>query len=329
MAQFTDTKEEYEPSSDCSSGDETLSGVSWTIGPGQDYLSGKTISKQPRDRILSGESTSERPRDKILSGESKNITNKSEDDDSESIGSTDDSQSQLSQPWENGSKTTSNSDVSEIAIQSLLVEWKQRGLDRQMLQDPDRDRYSSDEEGTVNDNAADKLKIRAVTKRPTRLLPHATVVRPNLEPSMQKATPLKKIWCVKLMDDAPEINSEQLNVIKTYLKAKYRLSDLLSAQQIDRMTSNLKRWIQNGASDKGVVEEDSYKIRKQFYLKRKDMLYLNKEGIVACKRKEEDKVLYKYISIVLPQLYQTEMLFRSHDQMGHQGVDKMYKQKRF
>ena len=52
------------------------------------------------------------------------------------------------------------------------------------------------------DNAADVLKLMAVSKRPTRLLPHATVVRTNLEPSVQEATPLKKIWCVKLMDDA-------------------------------------------------------------------------------------------------------------------------------
>ena len=113
---------------------------------------------------------------------------------------------------------------------------------------------------------------------------------------MQEATPLKKIWCVKLMDDvhAPEIMeimSGQLNVIKAYLKARYRLSDLLRAQRNDRMTSNLKRWIENGAPDKGDLEEDSYKILKQFYMKRKDLLYLNKDGNVACKRKEDDKVL--------------------------------------
>ena len=66
-------------------------------------------------------------------------------------------------------------------------------------------------------------------------------------------------------------------------------------------------------------------------MKRKGLLYLNKDGIDACKRKEDDKVLYKYILIVLPQLYQTELLFRSHNQMGHQGVDKVYNriQKRF
>ena len=104
---------------------------------------------------------------------------------------------------------------------------------------------------------------------------------------------MKKIWCVKLMDDAhaPEIMSGQMNVVKTYLKARYRLSDLLRAQRNDRMTSSLKRWIENGAPDKGDLEEDSYKILKQFYLKRNDLLYLNKDGIVACKRKEEDKVL--------------------------------------
>ena len=69
------------------------------------------------------------------------MTDKSEYNDVESAGSSDDSKAQ---PWENTSETTSNSDVSEIAIHSLLVEWKQRGLHRQMHQDPDRDRYTSE-----------------------------------------------------------------------------------------------------------------------------------------------------------------------------------------
>ena len=53
-----------------------------------------------------------------------------------------------------------------------------------------------------------------------------------------------------------ELNS-QMRVMKTYLKARYRLSDLLRAQRNDRMTSNLKRWIENGSPDKGDLEEDS------------------------------------------------------------------------
>ena len=341
---FTDAKEEYEPSPDCSSGDETMSGESDTFEPVkddlseesdtfepvQDDLSGERLTRPPRDKILSGESGLKQPMDRVLSGESRNISDSLEYEVGESVDSSVDSRPQS---WDNTSETTSNSDMSEIAIHSLLVDWKQRGLDRETHQDPDRDRYTSDEDGTVVDNAADELELIAVSKRPTRLLPHGTLVRTNLEPSVQEATPLKKIRCVKLMDDAhaPEIMSGQMNVVKTYLKARYRLSDLLRAQRNDRMTSSLKRWIENGAPDKGDLEEDSYKILKQFYLKRNDLLYLNKDGIVACKQKEEDKVLYKYNSIVLPQLYQTELLFRSHDLMGHQGVDKVYNriQKRF
>ena len=126
-----------------------------------------------------------------MSGESRNVADKMEHDVGESVGSSDDSRPQS---WENTSETTSNSDISKIAIHSLWVDWKQRGLDREMHQDPDRDRYTSDEEGSVVDNAADKLELLAVSKCPTILLPHGTVVRTNVEPSVQEATLLKKIW---------------------------------------------------------------------------------------------------------------------------------------
>ena len=58
-------------------------------------------------------------------------------------------------------------------------------------------------------------------------------------------------------------------------------------------------------------------------MQKEGRLYLIRDGIMACKRREEDKVLYKYNAIVLPQLYQAELLFRSHDQMSHQGIDKV------
>ena len=65
---FTDAKSEYERSSDCSSGDETMSGESDTFGLVQDNLSGERLMRPPRDRILSGESDSTRPLDRVLSG---------------------------------------------------------------------------------------------------------------------------------------------------------------------------------------------------------------------------------------------------------------------
>ena len=99
------------------------------------------------------------------------------------------------------------------------------------------------------------------------------------------------------------------------------------------MTSNLKRWIENGAPDKGDLRRRRRQIpySETVLYAEEGRLYLNKDWIVACKRRDEDKVLYNYNAIVLPQLYQTELLFRSHDQMGHQGIDKVYQRilKRF
>ena len=94
-----------------------------------------------------------------------------------------------------------------------------------MHQDPDRDRYTSDEEGTVVDNAADDLELIQINYtwygRPYQ--PGAICVGSNS---------FGEDMVVKLMDDAhaPEIKSGQLNVVKTYLKARYWLPDLLRAQ---------------------------------------------------------------------------------------------------
>ena len=41
------------------------------------------------------------------------------------------------------------------------------------------------------------------------------------------------------------------------MKDRYRLSDLLRAQRTDGLTSNLKRWIENGAVKKGDLEVES------------------------------------------------------------------------
>ena len=132
---FTDAKEEYEPSPDCSSVDETMSGESDTFEPVkddlseesdtfepvQDDLSGERLTRPPRGRILPGESGSKRTMDRVLSGESRNIADNLDYDVGESVDSSDDSRPQSR---DNTSETTSNSDVSEIAIHSLLVDWK-------------------------------------------------------------------------------------------------------------------------------------------------------------------------------------------------------------
>ena len=134
-------------------------------------------------------------------------------------------------------------------------------MDREVYQDPDSDRYLLPSE-TVFDNAADDLETLAVSRRSMSLLPQKEVVRTDLQPFRQETEQLAEVWCVKMEEDThqPDKMNSQLRVMKTYLKVRYRLSDLLRAQRNDRMTSNLKKWIENGIPDKSDLEEDSYRV---------------------------------------------------------------------
>ena len=136
---------------------------------------------------------------------------------------------------------------------------------------------------------------------------------------------LRRIVCVNLKDGihSPGELNAQMMALKEHVKARYRLSDLIRAQKNDKMTSNLSKRIRTGVKEKGDLEEDSYKILSQFHKERSDLLYHTADGKVACRRKNEEKILQKHNLIILPKLYQKEVLFRSHDQMGNQGIDKV------
>ena len=64
----------------------------------------------------------------------------------------------------------SGSELSELAIHTLLVVTRARDLDREVYQYPDSDRYLIPGE-RVFDNAADDLETIAVSKRSVSLLP--------------------------------------------------------------------------------------------------------------------------------------------------------------
>ena len=157
-----------------------------------------------------------------------------------------------------------------------------------MYQGSDSDRYLIPGERFF-DNAADDLETIAVSKRSISLLPQKEVVRTDLQPFEQETQPLAKTCCVKMEDDThqPDEMNSQMRVMKTYLKARYKLSDLLRAQRNDRMTSN--RWIKNGAPDEGDLEEDSYRILRQYFMQKEGRLYLNMDGIEACKNVKPPK----------------------------------------
>ena len=154
------------------------------------------------------------------------------------------------------------------------METRARDLDREVYQEPDGDRYLIPGE-RVFDNAADDLETIAVSKHSISLLPQKEVVRTDLQPFEQETQPLAKIWCIKMEEDTHQPNelNSHMRAMNSYLKARYRLSDLLRAQRNDRMTSNLKKWIENGAPNKGDLDEDSYRILRQYSMQKEGRLY--------------------------------------------------------
>ena len=149
-------------------------------------------------------------------------------------------------------------------------------------------------------------------------------MRTNLELERDSEV-LRRIVCSKLKDDIHnpgELNGQMMS-LKELVKASYRLSELIRAQKNDKMMSNLSKWLRTGEKDKGELEEDSYNILNQFHKERRDLLYHTADGVVACKRKDEEKILHKHNLAIVPQLYQTEVSFRLHDQIGYHGIDKV------
>ena len=112
--------------------------------------------------------------------------------------------------------SSTGSEMSELAIHTLLMETRARDLDREVYQDPDSDRYLVPSE-RVFDNAADDLETIAVSKRSMSLLPQKEAVKTDLQPFRQETEPLAKVWCVKMEDDAhqPDELNSQLRVMKT------------------------------------------------------------------------------------------------------------------
>ena len=109
--------------------------------------------------------------------------------------SIDDSSRNSSMDTYSDRNSSSGSELSELAIHTLLVETRARDLDREAYQDPDSDRYLIPSE-RIFDNAADDLETIAVSKRSISLLPQKEVVRTDLQPFKQETQPLAKIWCV-------------------------------------------------------------------------------------------------------------------------------------
>ena len=148
--------------------------------PGQGSLSGESEidEKVPDEKQDLG--------NKVLSGEFRWMRRRHRPDleegaDSITTSSTDDNSRNSGIDTYSDKNSSSGSELSELAIHTLLVETRARDLDREVYQDPDSDRYLLPGESFF-DNAADDLETIAVSKLSISLLPQKEVVRTDLQP---------------------------------------------------------------------------------------------------------------------------------------------------
>ena len=183
-----------------------------------------------------------------------------------------------------------------------------RHLDRELQTDPSSGTYNLDQQEV---DGAEELEKIAVSRKPFREFSSNSNARTNLV-SDENREVLRRIVCVKLKDDIHSVGelNNQMMALKQHVKASYRLWNLIRVQKNDRMTSNLSKWIRTGVKEKQDLEEVGYKILSQFKKERRDLLYHTADGVVACRRKAEEKILHKDN-------------LRSYDQMGHQGIKKV------
>ncbi len=181
-------------------------------------------------------------------------------------------------------------------------------------------------------NKTEQLSLAKIVKADSPFV--ATVVRDEEPVEEPIVTKIIKVSPSNLNAAEQEGASEMVKAVKLVNAATYSISDLKRAQQTDIVTLALKRCLEHGTlegtpwkckdkEDKAdLLDPEVRKIINDFYKQWRGELYVNPQGILCCRRKPEEK-MYDHDAIVLPQLYQAEVMFRAHDDQGHQGMDKV------
>ena len=133
------------------------------------------------------------------------------------------------------------------------------------------------------------------------------------------------------LDAAPSYVKEMTCAIKTiapelheHTNTVHGIKDLLLAQNRDVHVLAIKRLVANESLDKDVFPENVRAFARNYYKQKKELLLTNPNGILCVKYPASQRALHERpCMIIMPQLYQYEILFRAHDAMGHQGIAKV------
>ena len=145
----------------------------------------------------------------------------------------------LSGEHEEWDEDSDESSEGQDSLCMILAEEKTRHHDRELQTDPSSGTYNLDIQEI---RGGEELERIAVPRKPFRELSSNSNVRTNLVPEDDMKI-VKRMICVKLSDDIhnPGEMNGQIMALKEHVKARYRLSDLITAQKNDKMTSNLSK----------------------------------------------------------------------------------------
>ena len=102
------------------------------------------------------------------------------------------------------------------------------------------------------------------------------------------------------------------------------IKDLVLAQNRDVHVLALKRLVHGEGISQDIFPEDVCTFARNYFKQKKELLFLNSNGVLCVKYPLSQRPLHEpSCKVLMPQLYQHEILFRAHDAMGHQGISKV------
>ena len=102
------------------------------------------------------------------------------------------------------------------------------------------------------------------------------------------------------------------------------IKDLVLAQNREMHVLALKKLVLSESIDHDIFPENVREFARNYYRQKKDLLFINKNNVLCVRYSPNQRPLHECpCMIIMPQLYQHEILFRAHDAMGHQGISKV------
>ena len=128
------------------------------------------------------------------------------------------------------------------------------------------------------------------------------------------------VECQKQADILRTIEAE----LHEHHLTKYGLRDLHMAQHRDVHILAQKKLMKNEPLEDPMFPDEIQDFAKRYYHQKKDLLFLNPDDILCVNYVPQQRALHvRPCMIIMPQLFQHEILYRAHNESGHQGVGKV------